>query len=191
MKEDLQKQEVKLEWENNHRAAEGTSPHHISTAMDDQQQQQQQQQQQRQPPAESPRSVITSRRHVRTITAAGHITETLAEHEPSSPENGEQIPQQQQQQQQQHHHIVQQRNIKQESQDAPPPPYTEDQHQQQQPQQYHIHIQHQHSPEGQQRVGENKHQHVIYATANGQEIQVAAADGAESTIAMTVEEPPR
>ncbi|XP_032456107.1 putative mediator of RNA polymerase II transcription subunit 12 isoform X5 [Nasonia vitripennis] len=166
MKENLQKQDVKLEWEN-HQQEEG-SPH---------------QEPQQQSPVESPRSVITSRRHVRTITATG-IIETRVESAPNSPENGQTDLQQQQQQ-----HIVQQqqqqsRSIKQENQE-PPPPYTEEPHQQQ----YRIQMSHEHSPDDQQRVVEQKQQqHVIYATSNGQEMQVDGAETTEGTITLNVEE---
>ncbi|XP_076398437.1 uncharacterized protein LOC100875315 isoform X4 [Megachile rotundata] len=70
MKETLVKQEIKREWEND-RIEEG-SPRMTST--------------EERSTSESPRSVITSRRHVRTITTAGQITETVSESEPNSPD---------------------------------------------------------------------------------------------------------
>ncbi|XP_011296853.1 uncharacterized protein [Fopius arisanus] len=69
MKENLMKQDMKIDWEGN-RPEEG-SPVVPRTAEEQ--------------AVESPQSVITTRRHVRTITTTGHITETIAEGEPHSP----------------------------------------------------------------------------------------------------------
>lgn len=69
------KQEIKREWENDR--TEESSPRMIAN--------------EEQPTSESPRSVITSRRHVRTITTTGHITETVPESEPNSPEGNLQL----------------------------------------------------------------------------------------------------
>lgn len=67
MKDNLPKQEIKIEWDCQR---VGASPLQLPRSSEDQ--------------AASPRSVITQR-HVRTITTAGHITETIAEAEPESP----------------------------------------------------------------------------------------------------------
>ncbi|XP_076548183.1 uncharacterized protein LOC117607043 isoform X4 [Osmia lignaria lignaria] len=75
MKETLVKQEIKREWENDR--AEESSPRMMAN--------------EEQPTSESPRSVITSRRHVRTITTTGHITETVPESEPNSPDGNLQL----------------------------------------------------------------------------------------------------
>ncbi|XP_026667234.1 box A-binding factor-like isoform X2 [Ceratina calcarata] len=70
MKETLPKQDMKREWEENR--GEESSPRMIKTEEQS---------------VESSRTVITSRRHVRTITTTGHITEAVAEPEPDSPDS--------------------------------------------------------------------------------------------------------
>ncbi|XP_011497140.1 PREDICTED: box A-binding factor-like [Ceratosolen solmsi marchali] len=178
MKENLQTHDVKLEWDS-HRIEENSS-HQMSRSQIDQHQQAQQQHMS----MNNPRSVITSRRHVRTITTTGQITECVANSESTSPETV----------QTEMHHIIHQqhsqshptRTIKQESQE--PPAYSEKH-------QYNIRISHEQSPEDQQRVIEHQHpkhqQHIIFTSTNSHEMQIEESESVESTITMTVEEPTR
>jgi hypothetical protein len=180
MKDNLQKRNEKLEWDS-HRIEENSS-HQIVTRsqINDQQQHHQQQMS-----INNPRSVITSRRHIRTITTAGQITESITDSEPTSPE----IVQTEMHNivHQEHSHGQQLRIIKQEN--LEPPAYTEKH-------QYNIRISHEHSPDGQHRVIDNQQlkqqqQHVIFATTNSQEIEIEESEAVESTITMAVEEPSR
>ncbi|XP_024937235.1 box A-binding factor isoform X2 [Cephus cinctus] len=146
MKETLVKQEIKVEWDSH--PPENNSPQVPQTAEEQ--------------ACGSPQSVITTRRHVRTITTAGQITESLAEPEPESPEpspvaaNIQQVIQQQQ-------HVV---------------------HEQEQ---HYVQISHGGSPREQQRAADQ--QHVVYS--NGQDRQVETSEAAEATITLPAKEPPR
>lgn len=159
MKETLVKQEIKMEWEDH----ADNSPQLANT--EDQ-------------AVGSPQSVITTRRHVRTITTAGHITEGIAEVDPESPDSNTVAGNLQlhQQRNEQHEQAQQQRG------------YQEEQQQAHQTQQHYVQISHPGS-EDQQRPADQ--QHVVYASSNGQEVQVEVSETSDSTITLTVKEPPR
>lgn len=120
--------------------------------------------------AESPQSVITTRRHVRTITTAGHITEGIAEVDPESPDSNSVAGNL-------HQGLHQQRSAQHEQQ------ATQQTHQ---TQQHYVQISHS-GAEDQQRSAD---QRVVYATSNGQEVQVEVTETSEA-ITLTVKEPPR
>lgn len=160
MKETLVKQEIKMEWEGHH--VDDNSSQVPGT--EDQ-------------TAESPQSVITTRRHVRTITTAGHITEGIAEVDPESPDSNSvtgSLHQGLQQRSEQHEH-AQQHSFQEEQQRT---------HQAQQ--QHYVQIAHTGS-EDQQRSADQ--QRVVYA--GGQEVQVEVSETSDATITLTVKEPPR
>nr|XP_050848395.1 uncharacterized protein LOC127063101 isoform X1 [Vespula vulgaris] len=165
MKETLVKQDIKIEWEG-HRSGESSPQLHVTEE-----------------PSDSPQSVITSKRHVRTITTAGHITESIAEIEAeSSDSNAVSSNLQQAMHQHQHQHSDQDQHV-----------YQDEQQQgqtQQQGQQQYVQISHANSTEEQQRDG-NDQQHVVYTARNGQDGGVEVSDGADSTITLTVKESPR
>lgn len=163
MKENLVKPDVKIEWEGHH--PEETSPQVPRTAEEQ--------------ANGSPQSVITTRRHVRTITTTGHITETLAD-DPESPipspeDKNRKILQQ---------HIV--HDTQQEHQDVH---YQEQQHQQQHQQQHYIHLPPVDSP-GERSVEQQQHQ-VVFTTANGEELQVESHNADEQAIELAVKDQPR
>jgi len=162
MKETLVKQEIKMEWDGHH------TDHNNSPQVPGGEEQ----------TTSSPQSVITTRRHVRTITTAGHITEGIAEVEPESPDSVGNLhhglhPRNEQ------HEQAQQRNYQEEQQ----------QQQQQQQQQHYVQISHPGAEPDQPRPADQ--QRVVYATSNGQEVQVEVSETSETTITLTVKEPPR
>jgi len=160
MKETLVKQEIKREWEG-HRVDDNSQ---IPGTED--------------PTVESPQSVITTRRHVRTITTAGHITEGIAEVDPESPDSNSVTGSLHQglQQRNEQHEQVQQRN------------FQEEQQRSHQTQQHYVQISHT-GNEDQQRSTDQ--QRVVYATS-GQDVQVEVSETPEATITLTVtKEPPR
>jgi len=161
MKETLVKQEIKMEWEGRH--ADDNSSQIPGT--EDQ-------------TAGSPQSVITTRRHVRTITTAGHITEGIAEVDPESPDSNSVTGNLHQglQQRSEQHEQAQQRN------------FQEEQQRTHQTQQHYMQISHT-GTEDQQRSTDQ--QRVVYATSSGQEVQVEVSETSEATITLTVKEPPR
>lgn len=163
MKETLVKQEIKMEWDGHH--TDNNSAH--APGSEEQ-------------TTGSPHSVITTRRHVRTITTAGHITEGIAEVEPESPDSnsvaGPNL----------HHGLHQQRNEQHEQ--AQQRGYQEEQQQAHQTQQHYVQISHP-DVEDQSRPTDQQ-QRVVYATSNGQEVQVEVSEISE-TITLTVKEPPR
>lgn len=156
MKETLVKQEIKMEWEPHH--ADDSSPQVPGT--EDQ-------------AASSPQSVITTRRHVRTITTAGHITEAIAEVDPESPDSHSVTGNLHQQRNERQHEQAQQRN------------YQDEQNHQT----HYVQISHPGAAEVQQRAADQ--QRVVYATSNGQEVRVEVSENSEATITLTVKEPPR
>jgi len=158
MKETLVKQEIKMEWEGHH--ADDGSPQIPGT--EDQ-------------ASGSPQSVITTRRHVRTITTTGHITEGIAEVDPESPDSNSVARNLHHQSQNLLH---QQRN----EQHEQPRAYQEGQARQ--TQQHYVQIPH--AAEDQRSADQ---QRVVYA--NGQEVRVEVSENSEATITLTVKEPPR
>lgn len=158
MKESPVKQEIKMEWEGH---AEDNSPH-VHGAEDQ--------------AAASPQSVITTRRHVRTITTAGHIKDS-SEIDPESPDSnsitGNLHHQGLHQRGNEQHEQVQQRGYQEE--------------QQQTHQTHYVQIPHA-GVDDQQRVADQ--QRVVYATSNGQQVQVEVSRTPEA-ITLTVKEPPR
>lgn len=155
MKETLIKQEIKMEWEGHH--ADDSSPQ-VPGAEDQ--------------AASSPQSVITTRRHVRTITTAGHITEGIAEIDPESPDSNSVTGNLHQQRNERQHEQAQQRNYQEE----------------QAHQTHYVQISHPGAAEVQQRAADQ--QRVVYATSNGQEVRVEVSESSEA-ITLTVKEPPR
>ncbi|XP_015175584.1 PREDICTED: transcriptional regulatory protein GAT1-like [Polistes dominula] len=165
MKETLVKQDIKIEWEGHH-SGESSPQLHVTEE-----------------PSDSPQSVITSKRHVRTITTAGHITESIAEIEAESPDsNAVSSDLQQTMHQHQHQHSDQDQHGYQNEQ--------QQQQTQQQGQQQYVQISHANNTEEQQRDG-NDQQHVVYATRNGQDGSVEVSDSADSTITLTIKQSPR
>ncbi|XP_077265483.1 uncharacterized protein LOC143899229 isoform X2 [Temnothorax americanus] len=161
MKETLVKQEIKMEWDG-HRADDNSSQ---VPGTEDQ-------------TAGSPQSVITTRRHVRTITTTGHITEGIAEVDPESPDSNSvtgSLHQGLQQQRNEQREQAQQRN------------FQEEQQRTHQTQQHYVQISHT-SNEDQQRSTDQ--QRVVYATS-GQEVQVEVSEVSSEAITLTVKEPPR
>lgn len=155
MKETLVKQEIKMEWESHH--VDDSSPQVAGT--DDQ-------------TASSPQSVITSRKHVRTITTTGHITEGIAEVDPESPDSNSVSGNLHQQRNERQHEQTQQRNY----------------HEEQTHQAHYVQISHPGAVEVDQRADQ---QRVVYGTSNGPQIQVEVSESSGGTIALTVKEPPR
>ncbi|XP_043283903.1 box A-binding factor-like isoform X2 [Venturia canescens] len=201
MKESLMKQEVKMEWEG--RRPGDSSPQVPRTAEEQ--------------AGGSPQSVITTRRHVRTITTAGHITESIADAEPESPEPSppsvkqaahnnnnnikllqpvvhQQQQQQSLQQQTEREQQGQQQDSQQQQQQQDPPQeqtnrYQENNHQSHQHQQQHyINISQANSPKDQQRGVEQHHQ-VVYASTNGEDMQLEGHDSSEGTITIGYDTP--
>lgn len=150
MKETLVKQEIKMEWEGHH--ADDSSPQVPGT--EDQ-------------AVSSPQSVITTRRHVRTITTTGHITEGIED--PESPDSNSVTGNLHQRNERQHDQ-AQQRNY-------------------QEGQAHYVQISHPSAAEIQQRGTDQ--QRVVYATSNGQEVRVEVSESSDATITLTVKEPPR
>lgn len=159
MKETLVKQEIKMEWEG-HRA-DASSPQ-VAGAEDQ--------------ANGSPQSVITTRRHVRTITTAGHITDGIAEVDPESPDSNSVAASL-------HQGLHHQRNEQHEQQRN----YQEEQQQPHQTQQHYVQLSHA-AAENQQRSVDQ--QRVVYAS-NGQEVRVEVSESSDATITLTVKEPPR
>lgn len=159
MKETLVKQEIKMEWEGHH-VDDNSSQ--VPGAEDQ--------------TSGSPQSVITTRRHVRTITTAGHITEGIAEVDPESPDSNSVTGNL--------HQGLQQRNEQHEQ--AQPHNFQEEQHRAHQTQQHYVQISHT-GNEDQQRSADQ--QRVVYA--GGQEVQVEVSETSDATITLTVKEPPR
>lgn len=155
MKETLVKQEIKMEWESQH--ADDSSPQVPVT--EDQ-------------TASSPQSVITTRKHVRTITTTGHITEGIAEVDPESPDSNSITENLHQQRNERQHEQTQQRNYQEEHAH----------------QAHYVQISHPGAIEIQQRADQ---QRLVYGTSNGPEIQVEVSENSGGTIALTVKEPPR
>ncbi|XP_015111851.1 uncharacterized protein LOC107037688 isoform X2 [Diachasma alloeum] len=151
MKENMMKQEMKIEWEGNH--PEEGSPVVPRTAEEQ--------------AVESPQSVITARRHVRTITTTGHITETIAEGEPDSP--------------------VPSPPEKQNSNMQVVPVAHQEQEAYQEQQSQYIHVG-QGSP-GEQRSIE-QHQ-VIYNTSNSEELQVENQEAEGQAIGLAIKDQTR
>ncbi|XP_012220304.1 uncharacterized protein [Linepithema humile] len=162
MKETLVKQEIKMEWDGHH--TNNNSPQVPGSE---------------EQTTSSPQSVITTRRHVRTITTAGHITESIAEVEPESPDSNSVADNL-------HHGLHQQRNEQHEQ--AQQRNYQEEQQQAHQAQQHYVQISHP-GAEDQSRPADQ--QRVVYATSNGQEVQVEVSETSATTITLTVKEPPR
>lgn len=158
MKETLVKQEIKMEWEGHH--TDDNSSQVPGT--EDQ-------------TTGSPQSVITTRRHVRTITTAGHITEGIAEVDPESPDSNSVTGSL--------HQGLQQRNEQHEQRN-----FQEEQQRTHQTQQHYVQISLT-GTEDQQRSTDQ--QRVVYATSSGQAVQVEVSETSEATITLTVKEPPR
>lgn len=159
MKETAVKQEIKIEWEGH---ADDNSPH-VHGAEDQ--------------VTGSPQSVITTRKHVRTITTAGHI-EDSSEIGPESPDSNSitgNLHQGLHQRCSEHHEQAQQRG------------YQEEQQQTHQTQGHYVQIPHP-GVDDQQRATDQ--QRVLYATSNGQ-VQVEVSETQDATITLTVKEPPR
>lgn len=161
MKETLSKQEVKREWEDGR--AEEDSPRVATTD---------------ERSVESSRSVITARRHVRTITTAGHITETVAEPEADS----------------QHHR----RSIDDQAQQCRSRSYQDEQQQQQQQQQQDqgcklsiLQIAHSEAEmqqqQQQQQHARSREQSLVYMTSNGQEVRVQVSETVDPSV-LTVKD---
>ncbi|XP_076685357.1 uncharacterized protein LOC143377675 isoform X3 [Andrena cerasifolii] len=189
MKDSLVKHEVKQEWEEGQQ--EQGSP--IRIAVSEEQ------------PVESSRTVITARRHVRTITTAGHITETVLKPEPDSPDTNAmpstvhlQPPQQHQHQHQHHHHQHHQhhqfhhQSVDQQPQPRPRIYQGEEQQEQggQQSSQHFVQISQSDAEVQQQQQHRSGEQRVVYLTSNGQEVQVEVPENVNSTT-LTIKEPTR
>ncbi|KAK0180444.1 hypothetical protein PV327_006085 [Microctonus hyperodae] len=165
MKENLVKQEIKAEWEGRH--PEATSPQ-VPRTVDEQ-------------AGDSSQSVITTRRHVRTITTTGHITETLAD-DPESPaecanENSPKIS-----------HQVEEKNNQENQQVVY---QDQQQRQQQQSQEHFIHLTQEESP-GDQRNIDPQHHPVVYTTSNGEELhQVDGQNSEGQVIALALKDQSR
>lgn len=169
MKETLAKQDIKLEWEDRRLSGNSSSSPPITRMNEDQ-------------TTGSPQSVITTRRYTRTITATGHITETLAtNHGPDSPESNSNNNVVQQ--------VHQQIHVKDESSDR------QRYHHQEEMQQHrpeHVPISPHGSPNHQQQQVADQHQQqqqqppVIFTISNGPELQVEPAENTEAR-----KEPPR
>ncbi|XP_053981194.1 box A-binding factor-like isoform X1 [Hylaeus volcanicus] len=174
MKEALVKREIKREWDDGQ--AEAASPR-MTVAEE---------------PAESPRTVITARRHVRTITTAGQITESVPEPEPDSPDASSVISGNIQLEAQQHHHHhhhhqhhLQHASVEQQHRQSRPRGYQEDE--QQQDSHHFVQISQADGDGQQHRSGE---QRVVYLTTNGQEVQVEVSDTVDPNT-LTVKEQAR
>lgn len=165
------KQEIKIEWEE-HRSDEN-SPQVQNT----------------EEPSNSPQGVITSKRHVRTITTAGRITESIAEIEAESSEgntvssNMQQAMQQHRHQQQQQHSEQEQHGYQQEEEQRQQTQQAHIQQQQRQARQY-VQISHGNNVEEGHRDG-SEQRHVVYATSNGQEGGIEVSEAADSTTVKT------
>ncbi|XP_032672460.1 uncharacterized protein LOC116844675 isoform X4 [Odontomachus brunneus] len=156
MKETAVKHEIKIEWESH---ADDNSPH-VHGAEDQ--------------VTGSPQSVITTRKHVRTITTAGHI-EDSSEIGPESPDSNSITGNL--------HQGLHQRNNEQHEQQRG---YQEEQTHQTQG--HYVQIPHAGVVDDQQRATDQ--QRVLYATSNGQ-VQVEVSETQDATITLTVKEPPR
>nr|XP_033330416.1 uncharacterized protein LOC117222686 isoform X2 [Megalopta genalis]XP_033330417.1 uncharacterized protein LOC117222686 isoform X2 [Megalopta genalis] len=188
MKESLIKREIEHEWEES-RVDEGSSrmtgSGNVTAASIEEQRQ----------AMESPRTVITARRHVRTITTAGHITENVPEPEPEpGPDSPDAAAMSGSLQHQAHHrhHQLQQQSLEQQHRQSRS--YRDGDQQDPGNQQHFAQIvrseadvqqqqqQHQHHRAGEQRV--------VYLTSNGQELKVEVPDTLEHA-ALSVKESAR
>ncbi|XP_016769884.2 box A-binding factor isoform X3 [Apis mellifera] len=159
MKETLTKQEIKREWEEN--SVDEGSPRMamVGTNPDEQS-------------VESPRTVITARRHVRTITTAGHITEMVVDPEPDSPDNL------QSQRQQQHHRSMDEQQTRSRT-------FQEEQQQDQAcKQNSQTYVQISHTETEIQQQDRSREQRIVYLTSNGQEVRVVAEAVDPSTLTV-------
>ncbi|KAK0171627.1 hypothetical protein PV328_005058 [Microctonus aethiopoides] len=175
MKENLVKQEIKGEWEGRH--PEATSPQ-VPRTVDEQ-------------AGDSLQSVITTRRHVRTITTTGHITETLAD-DPESPtecanENSPKISHQVEEKNNQENQQV----VYQDQQQRQQQQQQQQQQHQQQPQEHFLHLPQEESP-GDQRNIDPQHHPVVYTTSNGEELhQVDGQNSEGQVIALALKDQSR
>ncbi|PBC28653.1 GATA-binding factor A [Apis cerana cerana] len=161
MKETLTKQEIKREWEENNVDEGSPRMPMVGTNPDEQS-------------IESPRTVITARRHVRTITTAGHITETVVDPEPDSPDNL------QSQRQQQHH-----RSMDEHGQQTRSRTFQEEQQQDQAcKQNSQSYVQISHTEAEIQQQDRSREQRIVYLTSNGQEVRVVAEAVDPSTLTV-------
>ena len=161
MKETLTKQEIKREWEEN--SVDEGSPRMAMVATNPDEQS-----------VESPRTVITARRHVRTITTAGHITEMVVDPEPDSPDNL------QSQRQQQHH-----RSMDEQGQQTRSRTFQEEQQQDQAcKQNSQTYVQISHTEAEIQQQDRSREQRIVYLTSNGQEVRVVAEAVDPSTLTV-------
>lgn len=159
MKETLTKQEIKREWEEN--SVDEGSPRMAMVATNPDEQS-----------VESPRTVITARRHVRTITTAGHITETVVDPEPDSPDNL------QSQRQQQHHRSMDEQQTRSRT-------FQEEQQQDQAcKQNSQTYVQISHTEAEIQQQDRSREQRIVYLTSNGQEVRVVAEAVDPSTLTV-------
>lgn len=189
------KREMKREWEEG-RIDENSSRIVVSgnttvTAIDEQ----------RQSVESGPRTVITARRHVRTITTAGHITENAAEPEsdlgPDSPDANPMSSNLQLQSQ--HRHQLRQQSAEQQHRQSQPRNYREPDEQpdqgEQQPAQHFTHISRSDGDpcdqQQQQRAGEQQRLPVVYLTSNGQEVKVEVSETVEHGGTLSVKESTR
>lgn len=159
MKETAVKQEIKIEWDGH---TDDNSPHIHGTE---------------EQTTRSPQSVITPRKHVRTITTAGQI-EDSSEVAPESPDSNSitgNLHQGLHQRASEQHEQVQQCG------------YQEEQQPGHQTQGHYVQIP-QPNVDDQQRATDQ--QRVVYATSNGQ-VQVEVSETQDATITLTVKEPPR
>ncbi|KZC05081.1 GATA-binding factor A [Dufourea novaeangliae] len=177
MNESLVKREIKREWEDT-RVEEDSdrttgSASGTRTSIEEHQ------------PVENSRTVITARRHVRTITTAGHITENVHETEPETGSNSPDANSMPDDLQiQPHHRHLQQQSVDQQHCQSQPRHYQEENQRDQgnhQASQHFVQIsrattdvqqQHQHRPGEQQRV--------VYVTSNGQEVKVEVPETVDS-----------
>ncbi|XP_014294972.1 uncharacterized protein LOC103569035 isoform X3 [Microplitis demolitor] len=159
MKENSLKQETKNDWEARH--PEETSPQIPRTA---------EEQAGAGSPVNGPTIVTTTRRHVRTITTTGHITETIAEDSEPSPVSspGENKTNHkiihQQQQTADHQHNEQTSHYQEQS---------------------YIHL-----PADNNSTDSNQHQQVVYSN-NGDELQVETQNSDGHPITLSLKEPPK
>ncbi|XP_078040093.1 uncharacterized protein LOC144471680 isoform X2 [Augochlora pura] len=187
MKETLVKREIKHEWEES-QIDEGSSrmtgTGSVTAASMDEQRQ----------AMESPRTVITARRHVRTITTAGHITENVPEPEPEpgpeSPDAAAAMSGSLQQHQAHHRHQLQQQSLEQHRQ-SQSRSYRDGDQQDPGNQQHYVQIetdvQQQQQQHHHHRAGEPR---VVYVATNGQELKIEVPETLEHTT-LTVKEQAR
>lgn len=172
MKETLVKQDIKIEWEEHHSGE--NSPQVQPT----------------EEPSNSPQNVVTTKRHVRTITTAGRITESIAEIEAESVDTNNvsnNLQQAMQQHRQQQHHSEQDQHSYQQEEEQRQ--QTQVQIQQQGQSRQYVQISHTNNNEDRQRDG-NEQRHIVYTTSNGQEGGIEVAEAADSTT-IAVKSSPR